>query len=37
MFCQIVYVSRMVDGQETDLLIQNWNWRAWNGCFCRIV
>lgn len=30
------YVERGVAGQSQWLLISDWHWQAWNGCFCRI-
>ena len=30
------YVERGVAGRLEWLLIGDWYWQAWNGCFCRI-
>lgn len=30
------YVQREVDGVLTDLLVDDWYFRAWPGCFCLI-
>lgn len=30
------YVQRSVNGEVIDLLVDDWHFRAWTGCFCLI-
>lgn len=30
------YVQRLVNGEVVDLIVNDWHFRAWVGCFCLI-
>jgi hypothetical protein len=30
------YVDRMVNGKMESLLIDDWNYKCWVGCYCKV-
>jgi len=36
MYCPIVYVDRMVNGKMESLMVADWNYQAWIGCYSKI-
>ena len=36
MYCEIVFVDRMVAGKWESLMVMDWNYEAWIGCYCKV-
>ena len=32
-----IYIDRVVNGTEVSLLILDWHYKSWVGCYCKIA
>jgi len=35
-YCQLVYVDRLCSGNMESLLVMDWYYQSWIGCYCKV-
>lgn len=35
-YCELVYVDRLYKGEMVSLMVCDWHYQSWLGCYCKI-